>query len=141
MEQTREAFDRLTAAVNAHDLQAVAGCYSPDAVLTTPEGTCRGREEIGAYWEQFLGSLPDVEGTIETKLTSGKIAADEWSFTGTNSGPLPLPSGETLPPTGKRVTGRGADFATIEGGAITAHRIYYDQMALMQQLGLLSEEG
>jgi hypothetical protein len=34
---------------------------------------------------------------------------------------------------------RGCDVATVEGGLITSHRIYFDQMEFLGQLGLVPE--
>jgi predicted ester cyclase len=58
---------------------------------------------------------------------------------GTNTGPLQLPSRETLPATGKRIRIRGTDAATVTNGRITNHRFYYDQMEFLGQLGLTPE--
>ncbi|WP_426939533.1 ester cyclase [Pseudarthrobacter sp. S3] len=61
------------------------------------------------------------------------------SVTGTNTGPLPLPSGESLPATGKSIRVRSCDVAHVEAGLIKQHAFYFDQMELMAQLGLLPE--
>jgi len=71
----------------------------------------------------------------------GDTAIDEGWFSGRNTGPVRLPSGESLPPTGKEFRIRGVDFATVRGGRIVSYRVYYDQLSFLDQLGLLSEEG
>jgi ketosteroid isomerase-like protein len=50
-----------------------------------------------------------------------------------------MPTGETVSATGKRVTVRGADVCMVEGGLIVEHHIYYDQVELFGQLGLLPD--
>ena len=55
---------------------------------------------------------------------------------GTNTGPLSLPDGSTVPATGKAVRVRGCDIATVADGMIVRHHFYFDQMELLTQLGL-----
>jgi len=51
---------------------------------------------------------------------------------------LETPEG-TIPATGKQATLRGCDAITVRDGRITSHRVYYDQLAFMTQLGLVPE--
>jgi hypothetical protein len=61
--------------------------------------------------------------------------------TGTNGGPLPLPTGELLPATNKHVDVRGAWFGIVDrDGRIKTQREYFDQFAVLQQLGLVPAE-
>ena len=69
----------------------------------------------------------------------GDTAIDEGYFIGTNSGPLPMPDGQSIPATGKKIRIRGCDLATVQGGVVTRHRFYFDQMDFLQQLGLAPE--
>jgi ketosteroid isomerase-like protein len=57
--------------------------------------------------------------------------------TGTNTGPVALPTGEVLPPTGKTIRVRSCDVVTVENGLATKHNFYYDQTELLSQLGLV----
>jgi ketosteroid isomerase-like protein len=50
-----------------------------------------------------------------------------------------MPSGESIPPTGKQIRVRDCDVATVEGGLVTSHNFYFDQMEFRGQLGLLPE--
>jgi ketosteroid isomerase-like protein len=58
---------------------------------------------------------------------------------GTNTGPLRMPSGEAHQPTGKQVRIRSCDIAKVEGGEITSHHFYFDQVEFLAQLGLMRE--
>ena len=64
---------------------------------------------------------------------------DGGFIVGTHTEPLTMPNGETVPPTGKKVRFRECDVVTVDGGLITSHRFYYDQMDVLGQLGLLPE--
>ncbi len=67
------------------------------------------------------------------------VAIDEGYFTGTHTGPLATPSGESIAPTGKQISLRAFDIATVEGGLITVHHFYFDQMECLGQLGMLPD--
>ncbi|MET9733472.1 nuclear transport factor 2 family protein [Streptomyces sp. NPDC006458] len=140
MGQARELMDRLTEAVtDPPDLKAVAELYAEDAVAQTPEGEFHNRGDIVEWWRQMTTAVPD--GTYESvhAYEIGDTAVDEGYYTGTNTGPLQLPSGETLPATGKRVRLRGVDLATVRDDHIVSYRVYYDQMEFLEQVGLLPE--
>ena len=57
-----------------------------------------------------------------------------------NTGPIQLPTGETLPATQKEVRIRGVDIATVKDGRIVDYRLYFDEMEFLGQLGLLPDE-
>jgi ketosteroid isomerase-like protein len=132
--------DAVTEAVFQKDLQAAAILYAPDAVMVTPDqGEVRGREQIIGYLKQFNDAFPDNSYEPAYAYESGDTAIDEGYFVGTNTAPLPLPTGEELPATGKQVRVRACDIATVQNGVITSHRFYFDQMDFLGQLGLLPE--
>ena len=56
---------------------------------------------------------------VRRYVEDGNNLGVEWEWTGTHSGPLPLPNGTTLPPTEHRVAGRAADFVTARNGKCT----------------------
>ncbi|MEU0942581.1 nuclear transport factor 2 family protein [Streptomyces canus] len=141
MGEAREVMDRLTEAVTHPDLKVIAELYAEDAVAVTPdEGEIRGRDNIVEYWRQMTETVPD--GTFETlhAYESGDTAIDEGIFSGRNTGPIQLPTGETLPATQKEVRIRGVDIATVKDGRIVDYRLYFDEMEFLGQLGLLPDE-
>jgi ketosteroid isomerase-like protein len=141
MSEARDVLDRLTAAVVAKDAKAVAECYAEDAVAVTPdEGELRGRDRIAEYMRQFGASFSDLQYKYLQKHDAGNVAIDEGHLIGTHTGPLPTPSGEAIPATGKQINVRSCDVATVEAGVVTQHHIYFDQMEFLGQLGLLSPE-
>ena len=141
MGEAREVMDRFTAAVMAGDAATVAACYTADAVALTPdEGELVGPEAISNWLLEFATAFPDLEYEYTQKHEVGNVAIDEGYLTGTNTGPLTVRPGESLPPTGKQIRMRSCDFAEVEGGLITSHRFYFDQMDFLGQLGLLPDD-
>ena len=139
MGDARQVMDQATEAINRHDVDALAELYADDAIVVDPFGETRGRDAVREFWRGFFEAFPDMNGVAERKHESGSTAIDEWTFSGTHTGPMPTPTGETVPATGRRVEIRGADFATVENGKIVDHRVYFDQMQLLGQLGLVPE--
>ena len=140
MGEAREAMDRLTKAFIDQDFDAVASCYAQDAVAITPDqGEVRGRDAIMGYFKGQADAFPDSGYESLHKHEAGNVAIDDGYFTGTHTGSFPSPSGESVPPTGRQIRVRSCDIATVEGGLITSHRFYFDQMDFLGQLGLLSD--
>jgi uncharacterized protein (TIGR02246 family) len=137
MGQARDLLDRMTNAVFSGDAETLGDCYAEDAVAVTPDyGEVRGREAIVDYFRPFFEAFSDIRWEEIQRHEAGDVAIDEGFFTGTHTGPLPNPDGEPIPATGKQVRFRECDVATVAGGRITSHRMYFDQMDLMSQLGL-----
>ncbi|MXM62539.1 DUF4440 domain-containing protein [Streptomyces sp. HUCO-GS316] len=141
MGQAREVMDRLTEALTTNpDLKIVAELFAPDAVAITPDGgEIHGRDDIVEYWRQMTAAVPEATYEPVHSYEVDDTAIDEGFFHGKNTGPLQLPSGESLPATQKEVRIRGVDFATVEDGHIVSYRLYFDQMEFLEQLGLLPE--
>ena len=140
MGEAREVMDRLTDAVMSGDLDALKSLYAPDAVAETPDqGTVPGRDQIAAYLGEFATAFPDASWEDRSKYETGDTAIDEGFFVGTNTGSMTGPNGETIPPTGKRIRARECDVATVQNGVITSHRLYFDTLDWLTQLGLAPE--
>lgn len=137
MGQARDTLDRMSQAMLRGDLDAVGAAYADDAVAVTPDlGEIKGREAIVDYLRVFTEAFSDVRFDYLCTHESGDSAIDEGWFVGTHTGPLPGPAGEVVAPTGRSVRVRECDAVTVEGGLITSHRFYFDQMEFLTQLGL-----
>ncbi|MDQ0147388.1 MULTISPECIES: nuclear transport factor 2 family protein [Pseudarthrobacter] len=140
MGQARDAMDRLMAAMDAKDRDALAGCYAEDAVIRTPDQAgISGRTAIADYYSHFWEAMPDVRYERTATHEAGDVAVAEGFVVGTNTGQLGLPTGGTLPPTGRQVRVRSCDVTAVQDGVVTSHHAYFDQLELLGQLGLLPE--
>jgi ketosteroid isomerase-like protein len=138
--EAREVMDRVTELAIKGNLEELRNCYSDDATMTTPDqGELNGADAIVSWFRPFSEAFPDARWEPLYGHEAGDTAIDEGYFTGTNTGPIPLPTGETVPATGRQVRLRACDAATVRDGRITSHRFYYDQMEFLSQLGLVPE--
>src|SRR3712207_1964812 len=123
--------------MDAGDIETAAACYAEDAVAVTPDsGEIRGRDAIVRYLLVWNQAFPDGGYEPAGKYEDGNVAIDEGYLIGTHTAPLPTPSGESIPPTGRKVRVRSCDLVTVEGGVITSHRFYFDSEDFTRQLGL-----
>jgi steroid delta-isomerase-like uncharacterized protein len=136
----RKLLDRYVELYNEGDLEGVIDLYADDAVQGMPDGIFEGRSAIHDRLARELEAIPDVTHTVVSFIEQGDEFADEWTFVGTQTGPFLLPNGTVLPPTGKRVEVRGMEVVRVgEDGKIVLNTLYYDNLAVATQLGLVPE--
>ena len=77
---------------------------------------------------------------VRSFVEQGDAFCDEWTFAGTHTGSLLLPDGRDLAPTGKRIEVRGMEYCRVnDEGELTVNTLYYDNLAVLVQLGLVPE--
>jgi steroid delta-isomerase-like uncharacterized protein len=140
MSANRKLLDRYVERYNAGDLDAVMDLYAEDAVQNMPDGTFVGRDTIRDRLAQELIAFPDVDHTVRSFVEEGDSFCDEWTFAGTHTGSLQLPDGRELAPTGKRIEVRGMELCRVnDEGKLVVNTLYYDNLAVLAQLGLVPE--
>jgi len=139
MSANSELLERYVELYNAGDLDAVMDLYAEDAVQIMPEGTFEGRDAIRERLARDLVACPDIDWTVLSFVEQGDTFADEWSFVATHTGPFQLPDGTEFPATGRRVELRGMELVEVRDGKIVVDNLYYDNMAVLAQLGLVPE--
>jgi ketosteroid isomerase-like protein len=135
--EAREVMDRVAEAMVGGDLEALRALYAEEAVYESPGRVLRGPDEIVAYVDEVRAAFPDISWEGLHKHEAGNVAIDEGYFTGTNTGTMTRGDGGAIPATGKSVRCRDCDIATVENGVITSHRVYFDMLDLLTQLGLV----
>lgn len=140
MASAKELVEQAWQAYIRHDLDALMEAYAADAVLTVPGAPpAAGREAIREVWSSFLTAFPDDGPTIERIVNEGDTVVVQFSSGGTNSGPLLLPTGETLPATGRKVQLSGMSISDVVDGRIKRETFYWDGFSFLTQLGLIPE--
>jgi steroid delta-isomerase-like uncharacterized protein len=139
MSANHKLLDRYVELYNEGELEACMELYAEDAVQFMHDGTFEGLSEIHERLARDLTAFPDAKYTVARFVEQGDSFADEWTFTGTNTGPFRLPDGTEVPPTGRRVEIRGMELVQVRDGKIVVDNLYYDFMAALAQLGLVPE--
>ncbi len=78
--------ERLRAAINAHDLDALVGCFSPAYRSEAPAHPARdfaGRDQVRRNWGQILAGVPDLRAELVRSTVVGDTVWAEWDWTGT----------------------------------------------------------
>jgi steroid delta-isomerase-like uncharacterized protein len=139
MSVNSELLDLYVERYNAGDLDAVMDLYAEDAVQNMPDGTFTGRSAIRDRLAQELNAFSDVNHTVRSFVEQGEAFCDEWTFAGTHTAPVLLPDGRELPPAGNRVEIKGMEYCLMRDGKLIVDTLYYDNVAVAAQLGLVPE--
>lgn len=139
MEKHRSLLERYVRLYNAGDLDGVLDLYAEDAVQLMPDGVFEGRRAIRDRLAQELASFSDLAHRVVSYVEQGDAFADEWVFAGTHTGPIVLPDGTEVPPTGRRVEVPGMELVRVRDGLVVVDNLYYDSLAAAAQLGLLPQ--
>jgi ketosteroid isomerase-like protein len=81
-----EVIGRLAGAVNAHDLDAVAGFIHQDYRSEQPAHPGRafaGRAQMPANWEAMFAGIPGFRAEIRRSVQDGDTTWSEWRWSGT----------------------------------------------------------
>lgn len=105
-----------------------------------PEPT-RGRHNHEDESKEFFKTFPDnhlINRPYKILFAQGNHTCSVADFYGTMKGPMKMPEGKIIQPTGK---GFHVEFCTVatwnDRGEITEERLFYDQVGLMKQVGLM----
>lgn len=139
MERYRDLYERYIERYNAGDLDGVMDLYAEDSVQLMPDGLFEGRSAIKERLAVELKAFSDIAYRYDSYVEQGDAFADEWVFVGTHTGPFLLPDGTELPATGKRVEIKGMEYVKVRDGKIVVDNLYYDNLAIAAQFGLLPQ--
>ena len=124
--------------INTKNLGGSANLYIPDYRFEGPgaPGPITYEQSL-AYIQGFVTAFPDLHFTLKDWIADGDRVAVTWVATGTHNGPLPTPSGATIPPTGKKGVVPGCTTYVFKGDKIAGAANYWDMASLLMQLGLM----
>jgi steroid delta-isomerase-like uncharacterized protein len=139
---SREEIERLDdlgiGSWDSHDAETFVSMLADDFVLrdwTQPE-PISDKDGVRAYFNAWMTAFPDMRVTRHNRVVGDDAVAAEIEFTGTNTGPMVM-GGMEMPPTGKRVVGRGTYIARVEDGKVVEFSAHPDAAGMMVQLGLM----
>jgi steroid delta-isomerase-like uncharacterized protein len=115
---------------NRGHLAAADELMTQDAVIHEP--VAGSPEDLKGVATMMRSAFPDWHSTVEEMFVDGDRIVERWTGRGTHHGEF-----QGIAPTGKSVAVPGVVFYRIAGGKIAEFRGQFDQMSLMQQLGVI----
>jgi ketosteroid isomerase-like protein len=114
----RAVLDRVTAAQNAHDVEAMLACFHADYVSEQPLFPARafaGVAQVHANWSALLGAIADFHAEILRSAVDGETVFAEVHWTGTKANGAPFEE-------------RGVLIMGMRGDRIAWGRLYVDEV-------------
>jgi len=141
-EQNKEISLSLIEALNARDLTLWSRHLAEDYAAEHPGvSVLLDKSRSIAYHQRFVTAFPDIRFEVLGVLAEGDRVFVQWMGSGTHTERLATVTGETIPPTRRRVRVPGAMLAEVREGKIARGWFYWDQLALLAQLGLTEQPG
>lgn len=108
----------ITAAFDAHDLDAILTHFDPDAVFEAPRGPdawgqrFHGTEAIRDAFAARFSGIPDIRYLRDEHFVDGDRGASEWTLSGTTNA-------------GQRIEVQGCDLWTLRDGRVARKDSYW----------------
>jgi ketosteroid isomerase-like protein len=118
MGDPRAVIDRLTAAQNEHDLEAMLACFADDYLSEQPQHparTFRGVGQVRANWSALFQAMPDFHAEVLRSAVDRDTVFLEVHWTGTKAD-------------GTRLEERGVTVMGVRDDGISWGRLYVDEV-------------
>ena len=97
-----------------------------------PPGMPSGVEGLKQTIAMYQTAFPDTRMTVDDLFAEGDRVVARWTGRATHTGEM-----MGIPPTGKPLTVTGIEIYRVAGRKIVEHWGEFDQMGMMQQLGVV----
>jgi steroid delta-isomerase-like uncharacterized protein len=123
-----ELFDR-------GNLDVADELFAPNFVFHDPASgeDWHGPESVKRYATMMRAAFPDLHYAVEGQIAEGDKVVTRYTASGTHQGEL-----MSVAPTGSRVEIRDISITRIKGGKIEEIWESYDDLGMMQQLGVVA---
>lgn len=98
-----------------------------------PANDIHGADNAVQFYAMLHKAFPDIHFTVEDQVAEGDRVVTRWTARGTHTGEF-----QDFAPTGKQATVMGIDIDRIAGGKIIECWTTFDELGMLQQLGLLA---
>jgi steroid delta-isomerase-like uncharacterized protein len=139
--EAKQVLERAIECWNAGDREGWSALYTDDVAYEGPGGArISGLEDLKEkYFDALLTAAPDRRSDDVILYAEGDHVVEEARYTGTHTGPWRNPDGAEVPPTGKSLDFPFVGVFRVENGKINSIRIYFDQIDVFVQLGLMPQ--
>jgi steroid delta-isomerase-like uncharacterized protein len=124
-------------AINQNNLDALDEVAAPDITDHDPApGQAPGLEGVKQWFSSMHTAFPDFQMNVEEMIAEGDKVVARVRMSGTHQGEF-----MGIDPTGNRVEISGIDILRVADGKIVEHWGNFDDLGMMQQLGVIPEPG
>ena len=95
----------------------------------------RGPEDVKKFMSEFREAFPDFHTTIEDQIAEGDRVVTRWRMNGTHRGEF-----RDIAPTAAELEVTGIGIFRFSEGKVVESWDNFDQLGMMQQLGVLSRQ-
>ena len=120
-------------AINKGNLSVLDELAHPNYVYRSPDEELHGSQAIKDFLTAFRAAFPDLKVRIDDLVTTDNKAVDCFTLTGTHQGDF-----MGIAATGKPVKVNGIVISRFEEGKVIEEWELLDQLAMFQQLGIVS---
>jgi steroid delta-isomerase-like uncharacterized protein len=137
---SEELANQAITAFNHRDVAAYTALFAEGAVLHDPfyPEPIKGRgalaEMVTGIWGSFSDARWDLDGPI---VVDRQHLAFPVAIRMTHDGPMPMPDGSVIDPTGEKISFTSGVFWTLDDGLVAEERGYFDATAIAMQIGLV----
>jgi steroid delta-isomerase-like uncharacterized protein len=130
------------AALASRDSTGMDALRSPEFVLDFVHGDASEAnpltlDETRQFWSAWFVAFPELDYEVTRTIVAEHVIVMQWTFTGTNSGPLPpLPLDKGGRALGQTIRLRGISVYDVNEGYIQRETAYIDMATLMVELGV-----
>lgn len=110
----REVFQRLVAAQNAHDIEALVVCFASDYSSEQPaypDRAFKGNAQVRKNWTSIFAGVQDFHAELLDVAVAGEIAWGEFEWRGKRAD-------------GSALHSRGVIIGTVRDAKLAAARLY-----------------
>lgn len=125
-------------AFNSHDMAGFVKNMAEsivDYIPGRPE-PLRGPDAIRNDNSSFLTIFPDAHFKKTNEFGQGNWVCIQGVFEATHEGPFPVPGGQPIPPTGKKLRVSQCMVAKLDEGKIIEIYEYFNPLDFLSQLGM-----
>jgi len=133
----RRVYEAFSQAVSTGNWATLDAVLAADAIDHNPvPGQGPGLEGVKQVFAVFAAGFPDLHFTVEDMIAEGDKVVSRLTMHGTHRGDF-----QGIAPTGKSITQTGIDILRLAGGKVIERWGEFDNLGLMQQLGVIPAPG
>ena len=133
----RRAYEAFNEGFRTGNLTLLDAVIDADIIDHNPTpGQGPGLGGVKQAFSAFAAAFPNPHFTIEDMIAEGDKVASRVTLSATHQGDF-----QGIPPTGKQVIQTGIDILRVAGGKIVERWGEFDNLGLLQQLGVLPPPG